>query len=131
VAEGIAGPQSLTAMERSREAMRRNLARRSVIGIFYPANKWCSACMLDKELDDFHVGSSIFGRASVCTACMLYHSTPVLSPKRSTAVARYLRAPFSTCTHLACIDLTTPCSPHAGHQRPESCKRRRKGRAQW
>jgi hypothetical protein len=61
-----------TAAERSKEATRRNKARRDDEGDV-ATSKWCTQCFEDKELDEFFNGSNsngnIFNRVADCKEC--------------------------------------------------------------
>jgi hypothetical protein len=62
----------LTAAERSKEATRRNQARRDTEGDA-ATSKWCTQCYEDKDLDAFFNGSNsngnIFNRVADCKEC--------------------------------------------------------------
>jgi Skp family chaperone for outer membrane proteins len=64
------GGNGVKISERSRQATRRNTARRDVEGET-PSSKWCTKCLADKKLDDFPLGTSyISGRQSMCRPCL-------------------------------------------------------------
>jgi hypothetical protein len=60
----------MTAAERTREAMRRNQARRDALEGGEATTKWCTQCLEDVAIDEFKKhANKLLGRDSQCSAC--------------------------------------------------------------
>jgi hypothetical protein len=60
-------PGRTLAVERKKEATRRNKIRRDAeIDI---TKKWCTLCLEDTPLDDYNKGAGLFGRYPQCRTC--------------------------------------------------------------